>query len=225
MRALALLLLACAIGWWTWRVREELSRHEREVAELRVELEQKEARIRELAAALRLLKVDHRVARLEVLDCAPDAAGAARMRVRFTELTPEGAPLAPSVECTLAGTRVYVEALVIKFEDGYVERGEALRGTSVCLFQRLFGDEQKPVDGTPLDAAGQLPLAYGSEEGPDPFFTDLWRRFWDYAHDRTAAAAAGVRVMHGEAPFVEARAGHSYRVELRASGGLSLAAE
>jgi len=40
-----------------------------------------------------------------------------------------------------------------------------------------------------------------------------------------AAQAAGVRAIHGEAPYIELRAGRSYLVELRASGGLSLRAE
>ena len=40
-----------------------------------------------------------------------------------------------------------------------------------------------------------------------------------------AAAEKGVRAIHGEAPFIEVRPGRSYKVELRASGGLSIRAE
>jgi len=36
---------------------------------------------------------------------------------------------------------------------------------------------------------------------------------------------ADVRAIHGEAPFMELRPCKSYRVELRASGGLSIVAE
>jgi hypothetical protein len=35
----------------------------------------------------------------------------------------------------------------------------------------------------------------------------------------------GVRAIHGEAPFIELRPGKTYRIELRASGGLTLVPE
>ena len=53
----------------------------------------------------------------------------------------------------------------------------------------------------------------------------LWERFWDYANDPALAKQVGVRALQGEAPFVEARVGRSYRLELRASGGLVFQAE
>lgn len=232
LRALAFVLFAAVIAYWTWFARSRFAEQEQAIADreeriakLGVEIEERDARIRELESALRLLKVDHRVARLEVLAQETGADGVARTRVRFTELREDGAPLAPSVECEVRGTRVYVEALVIRFDDTYVERGDALRGTSVCLFQRLFGDQQEPAQGSTIDVRGQMPRAYGDEEGPDPFFQDLWKNFWDYANDPRAAEKKGVRALQGEAPSIEARVGKSYRIELRASGGLTLKAE
>jgi hypothetical protein len=77
----------------------------------------------------------------------------------------------------------------------------------------------------PLDDAGVQPLAYGGDETPDPLYRELWGEFWELANDPTRARERGVRAIHGEAPFIEARPGKSYRVELRASGGLSIRAE
>ena len=232
LRALAFVLIAAVIAYWTWFARSRFAEQEREIgvreeriAALGVELEARDEKIRQLESALRLLKVDHRVARLEVLAMETGADGVVTTRVRFTELRPDGAPLAPSIEAELRGSRVYVEALVIRFDDTYVERGDALRGTSVCLFERLFGDKQEPAQGTLIDKRGQLPRAYGDEEGPDPYYADLWQHFWDYANDPRAAEKKGVRALQGEAPSVEARVGMTYRIELRASGGLVLKAE
>ncbi len=80
-------------------------------------------------------------------------------------------------------------------------------------------------EGTELDIVGLRPgLVAGDEVSPGPH-AELWRRFWDYANDRELAERAGLRAVHGEAPFTELRPGGRYSVELRASGGLSIRPE
>ena len=191
------------------------------------ELSLSQAEVEALTAAIALLKIDRRVARLEVLAHEPDPADPARTRTRltFTELDATGEAVGPARELTVDGTRVYLEALVIKFDDDYVEEGDFLRGSSVCLFQRVFGEAQSPADGVAIEPSGTLPAVYGGDELPAPFYRELWQRFWEYAEDPDAAAALGVRAIHGEAPFIESKPGKSYRVELRASGGLSITPE
>ena len=206
-------------------LRDENAQQAERVRQLGVEVEEKGKRIRALEAALRLLKVDYRLARVEILsqDAAPD--GAVTTRLRFVELDGEGQPLGEGQELSVVGRRVYVESLVVKFEDDYVEGGDFLRGTSVCLFTRAFGESQAPEDGAPLEVAGRRPRVYAGDEQPDPFYDDLWARFWEYANDPEAARARGVRAIHGEAPFLEVAPGKTYLLELRASGGLSFRAE
>ena len=240
-------------GWWTLFLRAKLNEHKEALAErdaqlelraqeistlrdenaaqaervkqLNAEIEEKNKRIRSLEAALRLLKVDYRLARIEILaqDTAPD--GGVTTRLRFTEVDGDGQPLGEGQEAAVNGRRVYVESLVVKFEDDYVEGGDFLRGTSVCLFTRAFGESQAPEDGAPLEVAGRRPRVYAGDEQPDPFYDDLWARFWEYANDPEAARARGVRAIHGEAPFLEVAPGKTYLLELRASGGLSFRAE
>jgi hypothetical protein len=209
------------------RLGSELQAREAEIRRLETVVAEKERRIRALELANRLLKVEHRVARLEVLAQGAPAETPERVRttVRFTELDADGQPLAPGQELTVEGKRVYVEGLVIQFEDHYVEEGDALRGTSLCLFQRLFGEDQKPNEGPPLDSAGQQPFVYGGDTTGAPVHRALWERFWDYANDPALARELGVRALQGEAPFVEARVGATYRLELRAAGGLVIEAE
>lgn len=201
-----------------------------QIAALSQDLEASEARARELEAALALLKVDHRLAHIEVLDqqvepgATPDDPERVRTRVRFTELDAEGQPIGEGRELEIEGRRIYVESLVIKFDDRFVEQSDALRGTSICLFRRLFGEEQRPNEGVPLDAEGVQPIVYSGDD-PNPLHGLLWRRFWDYANDPDLARSQGVRAIHGEAPFIEMRPGKTYRVELRSSGGLTIQAE
>jgi len=81
------------------------------------------------------------------------------------------------------------------------------------------------MDGPELDSVGRGPgLVKGDNVLADEH-AELWQRFWDYANDPELAREAGVRAVHGEAPFTELRPGKSYRVELRASGGLSITPE
>lgn len=211
-----------------------LTEQRQRAAALEEDLEARVAEIAELnevvarqGAALRLLKVDHRLARIEVLEQrAPEGDDEAwETDVRFTELALDGTLLGEPLELTIAGRFLYLESLVIKFDDDHVEAGDFLRGTSIALFRRAFGDQESPEQGVPLDRTGQLPGAYGGDAQPDPFYASLWERFWDYANDPEAAAEKGVRAIHGEAPFMELRPEGIYRVELRSSGGLSFRSE
>jgi hypothetical protein len=230
LRTLVLGGMVAVLAWGTYEVRGVLRTHERELGErderidaLVADVEELDARNAQLELALQLVKVDHRLARLSVLDQGPEPGGSGRFRttVRFQEITGDGAPLADAKTFVLSGKLAYIDALVIKFEDSYVERGDVWRGTSICLFRRIFGEHQAPEEGFPLDPTGKRPAPYADygDEGAD---RDLWLRFWDYANDAALAEQAGVRAVHGEAPYVELRPGHSYTIELRASGGLTI---
>ncbi|MFT4540202.1 MAG: hypothetical protein ACI835_002651 [Planctomycetota bacterium] len=260
LRTVSLLLLVAIGGWWTMFLRDKVHGHEvaieerdKEIkllsnhlqdSEVRideldetveqqvVEISEKAQEIERLDLSVTLLKVNHRVARIVVLDqqviegeTAANGEPRVQTKIRFSELGPDDVPLEGSIETTIEGSRVYVESWVIKFEDEFVEQGDHLRGSSLVLFKRLFGDQQEPASGTTIDAVGSKPRIYGDEDGPSPEHAELWERFWDYANDPAAAAKKGVRAMHGEAPFTELRPGGSYKVELRASDGLTISPE
>ena len=94
-----------------------------------------------------------------------------------------------------------------------------------ALFTRVFGEGTAPSSGFALDSPSALPVIFGDDSLPEPLFLELWSRFWDYANEPDLAALHGVRALHGEAPFMEMRPGQSYRIDLRASGGLSITPE
>lgn len=200
---------------------------EAEVTELSGQLEESEALRRQSEAARLLLKVNHRAARIEVLGQGPDPANPEETltTVQFTELDSRGMPMGTPQQITVKGTRVYLESLVIKFDDTFVEGGDALRGTSVCIFRKMFGEDTPAKEGQDIDTVGQRPHPYMQGDTIDPWFDELWSSFWDYANDPDAAAEKGVRAMHGEAPWIEARPGGRYSVDLRASGGLTITAD
>ncbi|MEE8468417.1 MAG: hypothetical protein V3T22_08180 [Planctomycetota bacterium] len=238
-------------GWWTYFLRDQFVGHKRaletieslegdikdregrieeldlEVGVLSEDLDRARQQIKELEVSMWLLKVNHRVARIEVLEQGPSADDPSRTTtlVRFEELGPDGETVGPPREIEIDGKVLYIEGLVIKFGDDYVEGGDLLRGTSVAIFKRVFSENQAPSEGVEIDRPRTHPLPHRGDDLPDPFYEDLWERFWDYANDPQLAASKGVRAMHGEAPSIELRPGKTYRVELRASGGLTIRVE
>ncbi|MAE29476.1 MAG: hypothetical protein QF724_04945 [Planctomycetota bacterium] len=233
--------LVVILGGWSWHLRAGLLGSELEAARLREQTQQLQVEVNELqeeserlaheaAEALRrvdelevaraLLKTNHRLARIDVLGTS--RLDPTETHLRFVELDEDGEQLGDGQTFSVHGRLVYLEALVIKFADDFIEGGDALRGTSVCLFKRVFGEDTAPSAGFALDSPNARPAAFADDSLPEPLFTELWARFWDYANDSDLAALHGVRAIHGEAPFMEMRPGQSYAIELRASGGLSI---
>ena len=199
-----------------------LEEKEKAIESLTIEVQQKQREIERLDTAMRLLKIDHRVARLSIIDQAPDAeSGQLVSLVEFQELNDEGMPIASPKQFRVPGDLVYVDAWVVKFDDKYVEEADIDRGSSLVLFRRIFGEHQKPLEGFSLDEAGARPTVYGRGERMSDLEKKIWGDFWSVANDEKKQAELGIRAAHGEAPSVKVQKGKSYRIEIRSSGGLS----
>jgi hypothetical protein len=159
--------------------------------------------------------------RVNRIDVGPD--GKTRMDLTFLQYQPGTETPAFRKDFALPGDEVYIDGLVIQFERPYVEAADGLRGKSLLLFRRAFGDRQQPVDGVPLyEARGEIPAEYVVDDRPSEFERRLWSEFWTLANDPQKARERGVRVAQGEAPHVKVVAGQVYKLTLRASGGLEL---
>ena len=117
---------------------------------------------------------------------------------------------------------MYVDYWIVKFLDEYVEQADMLRSTSICLFRRLFSEFQEPNDGYQLDAVGIQPRAYSRGGQSSEFEQKIWNDFWNIANNPKRAEQLGIRAAHGEAVSIKVRVGKRYRLELRASGGLTI---
>ncbi len=186
-------------------------------AELRENMER-------LALAVRLLKVDRRIAQIVVLDqweAGPEEQ--VHTKFSFTEFDNRGEPLYEPRLFTIEGDVVYVDYWVAKFQDHFVEQQDPLRHASIALFRRVFGENQRPRDGFALDEEDVQPAAYASEEQASVFEREIWENFWEYATDKNKAESAGLRAAHGEAVAMRLDKGETYRLVLRSSGGLTFA--
>ncbi len=207
---------------------EQLEKDKQQLSKEKQELAEQNARLTEenvkLNLALRLMKVDHRVAEVEVLD-QEQGDQRPRTRFRFAELTSDGTPAGEPKEFTVDGDTIYIDAWVIKYADEHVEQGDPLRSTSVCLFRRIFGEHQQPSEGFALDKADARPAVYSQGNEMSDLERDIWANFWEYANDPQKAKKSGVRTAHGEAPSIRLEPGKRYRVDLRASAGLTIVPE
>src|SRR5688500_2405895 len=144
------------------RVQQDLGEAAKEIALKAARIQEQETKIKDLnqqvdklETSLTLLKADHRVAKLKVRDQNQDvSSGKMTTLVEFVEVNKEGDPIDTPRQFRIPGDTVFVDAWVVEFEDKYVEEADLERGTSLILFKRLFGNDQKPDDGYPLDEHG-----------------------------------------------------------------------
>jgi hypothetical protein len=195
---------------------------ERRLAERDEQIRVLRERTQALEAAVRLLRHTERRARIAVLEQSRGADGHLVSRIRFSELDPGGETIGEPREFVVTGDEVYVDALVIKFEDEFVTAGDALKGRSLLLFRRIFGDRARPVEAHVLDREGQMPQAYAAEKAPSAFERELWAQFWTLANDPAEAKRRGVRALHGEAVSTRLRPGALYAVTFRSTGELTI---
>ena len=208
------------------RLAEDIEAKDQEISALNVDLEQKRKEIQRLATALKFMKVDQRLARISVISQQGSReTNDLTTQFNFVEVDQAGKPLGQPRVFNIEGDLAYIDSWVIKFGDEYVEQGDTLRATSVCLFRRVFGERQLPAEGFLLDEEGAQPTVYRTGGPMSDFEKELWSRFWDYANDPEMAKEKGVRAAHGEAPSIQLRPGRSYRIELRSSGGISVVPE
>lgn len=169
-------------------------------------------------------KLDRSWASDLVADLRVDAVENGTMKLTFIQYQPGTEKPVFRKDFTLPGEEVYVDALVVSFERPLVEAADGLRGKSLLLFRRAFGDKQQPVEGVALTAAGtaDVPAIYAVDASPSDFEKQIWADFWQLANDPTKAKERGVRVAQGEAPHVKAAPGQVYKLTLRAAAGLEM---
>jgi hypothetical protein len=185
------------------------------------QIEQLEHRNQELEQIRSRLEADRRVARIVVTD-QKTVAGQLKTTLLFVEYARDGSPL-PAKQFTINGNEAHFDAEVIKFKDQFVENGDPLRGQSILLFVRVYGADQAPNAGFPIDQPGSIPDIYRSiDPEVSAFEQDLWANFWKLYNDREARDARGIRGLNGEGLYGQFLPGFQYTITLRSDGDGSI---
>jgi hypothetical protein len=181
--------------------------------------------VERLETSLALMRVDHRLAKLTVIDQGLDPQGQPFSLVEFVELNDEEAPIDTPREFRVRGDIVYIDNWLVKFEDEYILGADLERGMSLILFHRIFGDKQQPAEGFPLDEIGKTPRAYARGGKETDLERKIWDDFWNIANSEEKAHQMGIRAAHGGAVSMKVQKGKTYKVIMRSTGDLSIVPE
>lgn len=186
------------------------------------QLHQTELENDRLATVNKLMRIEGRVANLEVLEKGVDDQGQKYLEVRFTEVDDEGYPIGSARDFTLPGDTFYIDCWVAKFQDKYIEQVDELRGQSLVMFKSIFGNDQKPSEAFSLDESSQrVPKRYQTERQSE-FEAKLWADFNAVSNDLDRQEELGLRAIHGQANYLLPQEGQTYQIKLRSTGDVSL---
>lgn len=222
-RVIALSVLAAAGAYGLWRYEQ----HRSEVGRLQEEVRRLEEQRQHLQRFVSRLTAERRVAEIIVTEQKMNGDKPEWTTLLFLEYARDGTRLPPRF-FTIKGNEAHIDALVITFEDHFIEQGDPLRGHSILLFYRLYGAHQTPAEGFPIDERGQAPAIYRPTEAMSPtaqeFESQLWQSFWKLADDQEYRKSKGVKVAQGLGPWTYFYPDRIYTISHSATGNLSIVA-
>lgn len=211
------------------QAKEELLKLRQENEGNKAALAQSEKEKRELKdtndrmqTSLKLLKIDRRMANVEVLQKSKNEKGEPTLLVRYTEVDELGNPVGSSRDFTLRGEQIYIDCWIVQFEDKYIEQEDLLRSASLCVFKGIYGEIDAPLGAYPLDDQTDNQPGVYKDDAQNQFEAKIWSDFWSLSNDPTLQRELGIRASHGQANHIEAQEGRVYQVMIRSSGAVSL---
>ncbi len=144
--------------------------------------------------------------------------------IKFLEYDALNHPL-PARFLTFEGNIIQFQALVIRFQDSWIQAGDKLRGKSAYLFLRAFVLETEKPKIFNLTDANQIPLGYKVPGAKTDFEEKLWLGFWKYALDPAARDRMGIKNAQIEAPGSMFLPGSIYTIKIEHDGGIRIDAQ
>jgi hypothetical protein len=189
------------------------------------QIEELKQQKRQLQQIVQRLSDERRVADVLVTD-HKEVNGIEQTTLLFVEYARDGSTTLPPKSFTIEGHQAHIDAMVIKFEHGFVEQNDALRGHSIALFTKLYGDRQSPDKAFMIDTPGKVPDFYrGSDPRIEPFEKELWANFWRLYDDPEYRQEKGVRVAEGQGVWGPFEADKLYTITVESNGGLNITNE
>jgi hypothetical protein len=180
-----------------------------------------------LETSLKLLKMDRRLANVNIVKKGKDDEGNPFIDVEFYEVSGNGTQIGETRPFRLQGDQMYVSTWVVQFDDHYVEKGDPLRSASLCVFKSIWGNIDGPNGGHSLDRGDDdksdlVPEAYKEGAEVNEFEQKIWSDFWSVSNNPEKQMELGIRASSGVAPFIQVEQGQVYQFEVRSSGSVSM---
>lgn len=186
-------------------------------------LRQAQERNEELQQIVQRLTDEKRVAEVIVTN-QKMVDGKLQTTLLFVEYARDGSSLPPRT-FTIEGKTAHIDAMVIKFDRHFVSENDPLRGHSIALFTRLYGDEQTPASAAMIDTPGKVPDIYkGANPHAAAFEQELWTDFWRLYDDENYRKEKGVRTLSGQGVWGPFETDKLYTITLESDGGLNITA-
>jgi len=207
---LCLLVASASVGYWYY--------HNPQSPTVRIAKLEEEKK--ELQQIVQRMTDERRVAEMIVTDQHQTPQGM-ETTLLFVEQARDGTPL-PAKSFTVKGDEVWVGGLSIRFEQGWLEKNDPLRGRGIMLFTSIFGQNQTPAQGFPIDQPGKIPDIYRGDPKEtariSAFESELWDNFWRLVGDKEFRAEKGVEVASGKAVYFRAIPDRLFRITVDARG-------
>jgi len=140
--------------------------------------------------------------------------------LRFVE-TVRGNPLETVLqkEVEIEGDIIHFDALIVTFSSQAVMDGKE---RSLYIWRRVYGDNQAPAAGFPIEEPGSEPARYAGllsrlKMKDRELF---WNAIWDLANDPDALREYGIKAVYGNAVYKKLRPGLIYVFKISPTGQL-----
>jgi len=207
---LCILVASASVGYWYYHNPQSPAVRIAKLEEEKKELQQIVARMTD----------ERRVAKMLVTSQHQTPTGI-ETTLMFQEQARDGTWLPPK-SFTIKGDEVWLAGLSIRFEQGGLEKNDPLRGQGIMLFTRIFGQNQTPAQGLPIDQPGKIPDIYRGDPKEvarvSAFENELWDNFWRLVDDKSFRADKGVETAGGKAVYFKAVPDRLFTVTVDARG-------
>src|SRR3989338_577858 len=141
--------------------------------------------------------------------------------IKFLEYDSAGRPLKPKY-FTFSGNIIQFQSLVVRFDDRFVRRADALKGKSAYLFWKVFVLDGEQTQEYAVTKVNAVPEGYQLDPPEDPVESKFWMSFWEYALDPQRAKLEGIKNAQIEAPGTMFVPGNIYTIKIEHDGGLRI---
>jgi hypothetical protein len=123
---------------------------------------------------------------------------------------------------TFSNNIIQFQALIIRFNDDLVKKGDRLRGKSAYVFMKAFTFTDQSLESFDINKTDDVPSGYRIGRRVGYFERQLWKKFWDYALDSNIAKHHGIKNAQIEAPGTKFEPGILYILKIEHDAGLRI---
>ncbi len=141
--------------------------------------------------------------------------------IKFMEYDSRHHPMKPKY-FTFSGNLIQFQSLVVRFDDVYVKKADALRGKSAYLFWKVFVLDGKNTQEYTISQVDEIPQGYKVDSAHSRFEQAIWKEFWAIALDPQKAGQRGIQNAQIEAPGTKFIPGLLYTIKIEHDGGMRI---